>query len=166
MSSICRLRRAVATATRLTTSAGLVNHKIFLAGFTTSTFPKRKVGVSPENDYFQISEEVIDAVETGKPVVALESTIYTHGFPHPENLALAKHLESIVREHGAVPATIGVIRGIARVGMSALDLQILTTPGLKGGAAPMKVSRRDLAYICGMVRYLPLIQSRAETHCF
>jgi pseudouridine-5'-phosphate glycosidase/pseudouridine kinase len=60
-----------------------------------------------------IHEEVEHAVRTGKPVVALETTIYTHGFPYPENVALASHLESLVRAHGGVPATIGILNGVA-----------------------------------------------------
>ncbi|KAI2016194.1 hypothetical protein LOY97_000814 [Ophidiomyces ophidiicola] len=100
------------------------------------------------NKFLKISEEVQDAVATGKPVVALETTIYTHGFPYPDNVALAKRLESIVRENGGVPATIGVLNGIARVGMNAAELTELTSASLQKNV--LKVSRRDLGYICGV----------------
>ncbi|KAI9675198.1 MAG: hypothetical protein M1829_003558 [Trizodia sp. TS-e1964] len=96
-----------------------------------------------------ISEEIRDAVNSGKPIVALETTIYTHGFPFPENVALASALESIVRDTGAIPATIGILDGIARVGMSSEELIQLTSPASEHDS-PMKVSRRDLAYICGL----------------
>ncbi|QVM07438.1 hypothetical protein D8B26_002137 [Coccidioides posadasii str. Silveira] len=100
------------------------------------------------NKFLKISEEVQDAVATGKPVVALETTIYTHGFPYPENVDLAKRLESIVRENGGVPATIGILNGVARVGMSTAELTELTSACREKNV--LKVSRRDLGYICGM----------------
>ncbi|KMU83437.1 carbohydrate kinase [Coccidioides immitis H538.4] len=122
------------------------------------------------NKFLKISEEVQDAVATGKPVVALETTIYTHGesnrqgtielhesedvkqsdlgFPYPENVDLAKRLESIVRENGGVPATIGILNGVARVGMSTAELTELTSACREKNV--LKVSRRDLGYICGI----------------
>ncbi|GCB17900.1 pseudouridine-metabolizing bifunctional protein C1861.05 [Aspergillus awamori] len=101
-----------------------------------------------QSKLFKVSEEVRDAVATGKPVVALESTIYTHGFPYPESVALAKLLESVVRSNGAVPATIGILGGEARVGLSADELVELASTAEKKNA--LKVSRRDLGYICGL----------------
>ncbi|RAL05061.1 pseudouridine-5'-phosphate glycosidase/carbohydrate kinase family protein [Aspergillus ibericus CBS 121593] len=97
---------------------------------------------------FKVSEEVRDAVATGKPVVALESTIYTHGFPYPESVALASLLESVVRANGAVPATIGILGGKARVGLSTEELVELASTAETKNA--LKVSRRDLGYICGL----------------
>lgn len=123
--------------------------------------------IGPENAVLQVSEEVRDAVNHERPVVALESTIYTHGrmpniksrpisflivqtgFPYPENTALASHLESVVRVNGGVPATIGVLNGVARVGFSAEELIELTASA--GRPETRKVSRRDLAYILGLV---------------
>jgi pseudouridine-5'-phosphate glycosidase/sugar/nucleoside kinase (ribokinase family) len=98
---------------------------------------------------FQISDEVREALATGsKPVVALESTIYTHGFPSPQNLELARLLENIVRENGGVPATIAILNGVARVGLSKLDLEeLLDAKNVN------KVSRRDLAYTLGASGY-------------
>lgn len=97
----------------------------------------------------KISDEVREAVETGKPVVALETTIYTHGFPYPDNVALATHLESVVRRKGGIPATIGVLNGVARVGLSEEELTELVNPSSK--TELMKVSRRDLPFIAGLV---------------
>lgn len=98
---------------------------------------------------FQISDEVREAVHSGKPVVALETTIYTHGFPYPDNVALASHLESVVRVNGGIPATIGVLDGVARVGLSPEELIQLASAG--GEKTAMKVSRRDLPFITGLV---------------
>ncbi|PYH90664.1 hypothetical protein BO71DRAFT_401994 [Aspergillus ellipticus CBS 707.79] len=101
-----------------------------------------------QSKLFRVSEEVRDAVATGKPVVALESTIYTHGFPYPESVALASLLESVVRANGGVPATIGILGGEARVGLSPAELDELASTAEKKTA--LKVSRRDLGYICGL----------------
>ncbi|THC93255.1 hypothetical protein EYZ11_007274 [Aspergillus tanneri] len=98
--------------------------------------------------FLSVSEEVRHAVATGKPVVALESTIYTHGFPYPESVALAQLLESAVRTNGGIPATIGILNGVARVGLSAEELIELTSTAETKNA--WKVSRRDLGYICGL----------------
>ncbi|KAL9103971.1 MAG: hypothetical protein Q9163_001033 [Psora crenata] len=104
--------------------------------------------VSHRNPFIKVSDEVRDAVKCKKPVVALESAIYTHGFPYPENTALASHLESVVRHNGGVPATIGVLGGVARVGLDANELSQLTASA--GKPDTRKVSRRDLGYICGL----------------
>jgi hypothetical protein len=95
------------------------------------------------------SPEVRDALMTNRPVVALETTIYTHGFPYPDNVALANDLEAIVRQNGAVPATIGIVDGIARIGMTKEELEMLNSTF--GNSDTMKVSRRDLPYILGLV---------------
>ncbi|KAH0537880.1 hypothetical protein FGG08_005432 [Glutinoglossum americanum] len=105
-------------------------------------------GIHLDNRCFKISDEVREAIHSRKPVVALESTIYTHGFPYPDNVALASHLESTVRVHGGVPATIGVIDGIARVGMGTEELVRLAASA--GKDTTLKLSRRDLGFICGM----------------
>src|ERR1700761_9860185 len=73
----------------------------------------------PDSPVFKISREVRYALESrSKPVVALETTIYTHGWTYPFNKALAAKLESIVCEHGGIPATIGLVKGVYHVGMS------------------------------------------------
>ncbi|MCB8838145.1 pseudouridine-5'-phosphate glycosidase [Aurantimonas sp. VKM B-3413] len=88
-----------------------------------------------------LSAEVGQALAGGRPVVALESTIVTHGMPHPENLATARRVEAVVREHGAVPATIAVVNGEVRVGLDAATLEELAVAG-----DVMKLSRADLAF--------------------
>ncbi|KAJ6090008.1 hypothetical protein N7467_005224 [Penicillium canescens] len=101
-----------------------------------------------QSKFFKVSEEVRDAVATGKPVVSLETTIYTHGFPYPDNIALAALLESTVRANGGVPATVGIVGGVAKVGLNAEELIELASTAEKKSA--LKVSRRDLGYICGL----------------
>ncbi|KAK1811326.1 hypothetical protein LTR12_014314 [Friedmanniomyces endolithicus] len=112
-----------------------------LTGRSTAT----RGSLSTNSRFFQVSEEVQQAVAERRPVVALESTIYTHGLPYPDNLALASRLESLVRVNGGVPATIGILEGIARVGMGADELTRLVS-----SSGARKVSRRDLGFACGM----------------
>lgn len=87
----------------------------------------------------RISADVASAVLDGRPVVALESTIFTHGLPRPINLEVALEAESILRSLDVVPATIGILRGVAVVGMSADEIGALSRED-----AVVKVSRRDL----------------------
>ena len=89
--------------------------------------------------YFDILPEVQDALAHGKPVVALESTIITHGMPYPENLETAIRVEAEVRASGAIPATIAIVNGRIKVGLSSGELDALAQA--KGVA---KVSRRDI----------------------
>jgi len=108
--------------------------------------PRRSL--SADSRYFRVSEEVQQALAERRPVVALESTIYTHGFPYPDNIALASHLESVVRTNGGVPATVGILDGVARVGLDAEELIRLS--GASGRPDTLKVSRRDLGFACGL----------------
>jgi hypothetical protein len=108
--------------------------------------------LEPLQSFIRLSPEVKSALKSRQPVVALETTIYTHGFPYPDNTDLALNLEAIVRQHGAVPATIGILDGVARVGMSPDEIRALTSAA--GRPETMKVSRRDLPYILGMVSSL------------
>ncbi|KAI6802408.1 IdgA domain protein [Hortaea werneckii] len=103
--------------------------------------------LTTNSPFLNISEEVQQAVAERRPVVALESTIYTHGFPYPANLALASRLESLVRVNGGVPATIGILDGIARVGMGADELMRLVSTA--GSPNLRKVSRRDFGFVLG-----------------
>jgi pseudouridylate synthase len=89
---------------------------------------------------FMVSHEISRALNLSLPVVALESTVVTHGLPRPQNLSLAHDMESAVREEGAVPATIGVLKGKVRIGMSEADLDELAND-----PKPRKVSQRDFA---------------------
>jgi len=91
--------------------------------------------------YLSISAEVKQALAAGKPVVALESTIITHGMPYPQNLEMAQNVETVIRDNGAVPATIAIMDGRFCVGVSGEDLERLAQTG--GKAA--KASRRDVA---------------------
>ena len=96
------------------------------------------------NNYLDISPEVMEAIESGKPVVALESTIISHGMPYPQNVETALAVEKIVRDNGAVPATIAIIGGRLKAGLSELEIEYF---GRKGSAIA-KASRRDLSMLC------------------
>lgn len=86
----------------------------------------------------RLAPEVADAVADGRPVVALESTLLAHGLPAPDNRPVAAELEELVRAQGAVPATVAVLDGVARVGLSPEELDRVCAGGL------VKLSRRDL----------------------
>ena len=92
------------------------------------------------NPYLDISAEVQEALAAGKPVVALESTIISHGMPYPQNVETALNVERIIRENGAVPATIAIIKGRLKAGLSPDEIEYL---GRKGYDVT-KASRRDL----------------------
>ncbi len=92
------------------------------------------------NRYCELSPEVASALAAGKPVVALESTIISHGMPYPRNLETALRVEAAVREAGATPATIAVIGGKLKAGLGREEIEILA----RGGRDIIKVSRRDL----------------------
>ena len=96
------------------------------------------------NKYLDIKPEVAEALAAGKPVVALESTIISHGMPYPQNVETALAVEQIIRDHGAVPATIAVIGGRLKAGLSAEEIEYFGKKGL----AITKASRRDLAVLC------------------
>jgi len=95
-----------------------------------------------DKKYLEISAEVQEAIAGGKPVVALESTIISHGMPYPQNVEMASNVEKIIRDHGAVPATTAIIGGKLKVGLSKEEINFL---GNSKDVA--KVSRRDLPYI-------------------
>lgn len=89
-----------------------------------------------------LTEEVAQALHDGAPVVALESTIISHGMPYPQNVEMATEVERIIREGGAIPATIAVLNGQARIGLDQDSLELLAThPDVA------KVSVRDLPYV-------------------
>ncbi len=91
----------------------------------------------------EIKPEVREALESGKPVVALESTIISHGMPYPQNVQTALKVENIIREIGAVPATIAIIGGKLKAGLNDDELDCLG----KAGHKVAKVSRRDIPFI-------------------
>ena len=88
---------------------------------------------------FTMSPEVAAAKEAGTPIVALESTIITHGMPYPQNVDVARRVEATVREHGATPATIAVMNGVLHIGLDDDQLEALAT-----AKDVMKVSRADM----------------------
>lgn len=92
------------------------------------------------NKYLDCSPEVAEALAEGKPVVALESTIISHGMPYPQNVETALRVEQTIRENGATPATIAVIGGRLKAGLTPEDIEYLG----KKGRAVTKASRRDL----------------------
>jgi pseudouridine-5'-phosphate glycosidase len=94
------------------------------------------------HSFLLFSPEVAAARAAGKPIVALESTIISHGMPYPQNVQTAREVEAVIREAGAVPATIAIMGGKICIGLSEEQLELL-------GSSPdaIKVSRRDLAYV-------------------
>ena len=97
-----------------------------------------------KNPYLDIHPEVEAALRENRPVVALESTIISHGMPYPQNVETALNVEKIIRENGAVPATIAIIGGRLKAGLSPEEIEYFG----KKGREITKVSRRDLAAVC------------------
>ncbi|OQY35342.1 MAG: pseudouridine-5-phosphate glycosidase [Spirochaetaceae bacterium 4572_59] len=95
------------------------------------------------NPYLDIAPEVKEALLEGKAVVALESTIISHGMPYPQNVETAREVEKIVRQNGAVPATIAILGGRLKAGLLSEELDYLG----KAGQAVSKVSRRDIPFM-------------------
>lgn len=98
------------------------------------------MGMSVSAAVLSVHPEVAEALAAGRPVVALESTIISHGLPSPRNVVVAGEIEQSVRDGGAVPATIAIIAGVVKVGLTADELAILGDPG----SNVTKVSTRDL----------------------
>ncbi|MCA1055943.1 pseudouridine-5'-phosphate glycosidase [Rossellomorea aquimaris] len=92
--------------------------------------------------YMEYSEEVRQAKENGQAIVALESTIISHGMPYPQNVQTAREVEDIIRDGGAVPATIAILNGKIKIGLSQEELEYLGQTG-----EVIKASRRDIPYI-------------------
>ena len=91
------------------------------------------------NKYLDVNPEVAEAIANGKPVVALESTIISHGMPYPQNVETALAVEQIIRDNGAVPATIAIIGGRLKAGLSPEEIEYFGKKGL----GITKASRRD-----------------------
>jgi pseudouridine-5'-phosphate glycosidase len=94
-------------------------------------------------ELLQISPEVQEALNNNQPVVALESTIISHGMPFPQNAQTALEVEATIRQQGVVPATIAIIHGVMKVGLSKEEIELLG----REGHAVTKVSRRDLPFV-------------------
>lgn len=92
--------------------------------------------------YLSFSEEVLTAKQNNQPIVALESTIISHGMPYPKNVETARLVEKLIRENGAVPATIAIMNGEIKIGLSEEELE-----SLGNSVHVAKASRRDLPYL-------------------
>ncbi|CAL5228111.1 g11186 [Coccomyxa viridis] len=116
-----------------------------------------------------ISPDVLKALREGTAVVALESTIISHGMPYPQNLETARAVEDVVRQHGATPATIAILGGVPHIGLTDSELESLASRGLN----VCKTSRRDLALVVAKgldgattVSATMLLAARAGIHVF
>ena len=97
------------------------------------------------NDSFvDVIPEVKLAIQTGKPVVALESTVISHGLPRPQNLDTARRLQAVVRSEGAIPATVAILDGQVKIGLTDDELEVLANAD-----QVVKVSRRDFSNVVG-----------------
>ena len=92
--------------------------------------------------YLSIHPEVQAALDAGNPVVALESTIIAHGMPYPDNVTTAKQVEAVIRDQGATPATIAIINGVCKVGLTNDELETIAS-----ATTVAKVSRRDIGHV-------------------
>lgn len=99
-------------------------------------------------EYIEIKPEIKEAIEQNRPVVALESTIITHGMPYPANIETALVVEAIIRENGAIPATIAIIDGIIKIGLTKEEIEDLANQ-----EHVVKASRRDLPIILAKKQY-------------
>ncbi|WOK96656.1 hypothetical protein Cni_G05363 [Canna indica] len=108
---------------------------------------ERQTRAQDQNEFIlgdlKISPDVNDALLRGKPVVALESTIISHGMPYPQNLQTAKEVEAIVKENGAIPATIAILDGVPCIGLNNEQLERLA----KLGSKAQKTARRDIPHV-------------------
>lgn len=99
--------------------------------------------INLSDQYLDILPEIKTAIDQGKPIVALESTIISHGMPYPKNVETAKEVEKMVRDNGAIPATIAILGGRLKVGLNNQELEYLGKSGLN----VTKASRRDIPFI-------------------
>jgi len=97
------------------------------------------------SQYIRYSDEVSDAQKSGKPILAMESTIITHGLPYPQNIHILHELEDIARSAGVVPATVLVLNGVMHIGLDRRELDELQSKLIEG-ASLQKISSRELAY--------------------
>ncbi|MFH5882186.1 pseudouridine-5'-phosphate glycosidase [Liberiplasma polymorphum] len=95
-----------------------------------------------------IKDEVRNAIKNNQPVVALESTIISHGMPYPDNIEMALNVESVIRKEGAVPATIAILNGVIHVGLDRKEIEILAQ-----SKEVIKTSKRDLAYVVSQKKH-------------
>ncbi|KDP43637.1 hypothetical protein JCGZ_22951 [Jatropha curcas] len=120
------------------TTSSAMSRLSHLQGHLSPTDSNSKIG-----RLVKLSPEVSRALSSGQPVVAVESTIISHGMPYPQNLETAREVEAIVRKNGAVPATIAILDGIPCIGLSIEELERLATLGSKA----RKTARRDIVHV-------------------
>ncbi|XP_074863343.1 uncharacterized protein LOC142019875 isoform X2 [Carettochelys insculpta] len=122
-----------------------------MIGNLVYTLGRQTVSVAPRitqmrrflhGTHFRVSASVEEALADGRPIVALESTVITHGMPYPQNLSMAREVEEIIRTNGSVPATVGILTGRIHIGLNDEELQFLAK-----SKNLVKVSRRDLPYV-------------------
>ena len=100
------------------------------------------------NQILDIKKEVLEALQNHQPVVALESTIISHGMPYPQNVKMAKDVEAIIRKEGAIPATIAILDGKIKVGLTDDEIEMLAT-----AKDVYKVGKRDFAYVLSQKKH-------------
>ncbi|KAK6505006.1 hypothetical protein TWF481_006938 [Arthrobotrys musiformis] len=113
-------------------------------GWHAASLKTNYSNIGPKPGPVSISKEVLNALRTRKPILGLETAIYTHGFPKPDNHQLALEMEAVVRDLGVVPATIGILDGEIHIGMTEEQLKRITDSA--GEPHTHKISRRDIAY--------------------
>lgn len=116
------------------------------SSFLTSSSSSFSSSISSISSILDINNEVKEALSNKKPIVALESTIISHGMPYPKNLEVAIKLENIIRSKGAIPATIAIINGKPKIGLTSNELELLSKPSQN--TTIIKASRRDIPYAC------------------
>ena len=121
-------------------------HKLFPNRFSSSSLTSLFHSSCSISTSLHIHPEVQKALSSNQPIVSLESTIISHGMPYPRNLEVAIQLENIIRQKGAIPATIAIINGIPHVGLTSSQLELLAKPSQD--ISIIKASRRDIAYAC------------------
>src|SRR6218665_2004077 len=121
-------------------ASNLINRQ----GWHPSSLKTNYSSIGPKPGPVSISKEVLNALRTRKPILGLETAIYTHGFPKPDNHQLALEMEAVVRDLGVVPATIGILDGEIHIGMTEEQLKRITDSA--GEPHTHKISRRDIAY--------------------
>lgn len=117
--------------------------RLFSTSIRQKQSPSSLLDCLRRNAPIDVHPEVADALATNKPVVALESTIITHGMPQPTNLGTARSVEQIVRSTGSIPATIGMLGGRVKIGLQPSELEYLADT--EANPSVVKLSRRDIA---------------------
>ena len=118
--------------------------KFFQKSALASLFKRYNSSYLAKNQFIKVNDQIKDAVRNNSPVVALESTIITHGLPYPNNYETALEVENVIRDAGGIPATIAFLNGMLKVGLTKDEIEIVAKSSIKNTA--VKLSRRDLSY--------------------